>query len=125
MGVPLSHALWITAIGMGLVFAAILVLWGIMEALVRLIPPKKEADETAEGEAESAYVAVVPEVKMCKQRAAALAVSAALALNKASLSVGGKPQAWAAPSSWQVAQRAGQVAQRNPLISRRNRGNVP
>ena len=32
---PLVTSLWITLIGMGLVFIAILLLWGLMEALMR------------------------------------------------------------------------------------------
>jgi hypothetical protein len=62
----LSLPLQITLVGMGLVFASILLLWGLMAALVRILP-EKEGPVTATDELE------------LKQRAAAAAVSAALA----------------------------------------------
>lgn len=48
MSENLVVALQITVIGMGLVFAAILVLWGIMALLVRLTSEKPEAVQKAQ-----------------------------------------------------------------------------
>lgn len=67
----LTTALTVTALGMGLVFAMILILWGMMALLVRLIerPEKVEAGEVvAEPRPETAR----------KRRAAVAAVAAAL-----------------------------------------------
>ena len=67
----LSTALIVTALGMGLVFAMIITLWGLMALLVRLVSspePKEIAAVAAETISESAR----------KRRAAAAAVVAAL-----------------------------------------------
>jgi sodium pump decarboxylase gamma subunit len=72
MPVNLINALLITVIGMGLVFAAILFLWGLMAALVK-IAGKWSKEESAESPAES------DASKNRKRLAAAIAVSVALA----------------------------------------------
>ena len=50
----LSIALWITLIGMGLVFLAIILLWGVMAILVKLTSSKEsdvfDIEETIESE---------------------------------------------------------------------------
>ena len=65
-------AFQITVIGMGLVFAAIMVLWGLMAVLVRIAPERTKEDSTiksppADDQTEG------------KRRAAAIAVAVALA----------------------------------------------
>ena len=47
---PISSALIITVIGMGLVFIAIIALWGLMELMVRVTARYATGDETAESE---------------------------------------------------------------------------
>ena len=46
----IGQALQITAIGMIILFVSLLILWGVMEILVRLVKdgPKEEAEEAAE-----------------------------------------------------------------------------
>ena len=46
----IGQALQITLIGMAILFVSLLVLWGVMELLVRLVKdgPKEEAEETTE-----------------------------------------------------------------------------
>jgi Na+-transporting methylmalonyl-CoA/oxaloacetate decarboxylase gamma subunit len=63
----LSNALIITVVGMSLVFGSILLLWAVMALLVRLTADRSEivAEETASSDE-------------LKQRAAAVAVAAAL-----------------------------------------------
>jgi Na+-transporting methylmalonyl-CoA/oxaloacetate decarboxylase gamma subunit len=73
MGENLIIALQITAVGMGLVFLAIVLLWGLMAVLVRLTTQRKE---TAEGETEQ--TAAKAEMDR-KKRAAIAAVGIALA----------------------------------------------
>jgi Na+-transporting methylmalonyl-CoA/oxaloacetate decarboxylase gamma subunit len=66
----LSIALQITIVGMGLVFGAILVLWGVMVILVRLgAEPAERNGEAAHDKSESGR----------RKRAAAVAVAIALA----------------------------------------------
>jgi len=72
MSTNIILALEITAIGMGLVFAAILLLWGVMAALVRLAVAPAEEPEEAEAEPPA------PAVDR-KRMAAAIAVAYALA----------------------------------------------
>ena len=68
MNQDLSLALSITLVGMGLVFAAIILLWGLMALLVRLTskPTEKETVQNLQEQER-------------KRRAAVLAVSIALA----------------------------------------------
>ena len=80
----LSNSLLITVIGMGLVFAAILLLWGLM-ALIVLIPDGKDAEEEATVESPALETAS-EEIERAdqrelglKQQAAAAAVAFALA----------------------------------------------
>lgn len=120
MGSALTNALLITAIGMGLVFLAILALWGLMELMMRLGAERKTAaaveDDAAIEAAEEAPALSDPR----KARAAALAVSVALALRQRSA-------APAAPASglsaWQAVLRAGQLTQQMQSYNRRSRGN--
>jgi Na+-transporting methylmalonyl-CoA/oxaloacetate decarboxylase gamma subunit len=80
----LSNSLLITVIGMGLVFATILLLWGLM-ALIALIPDGKDAEEAAPVESPALETASVEMEQVdlresgLKQQAAAAAVAFALA----------------------------------------------
>ncbi|GAB4396164.1 MAG: hypothetical protein OHK0052_17080 [Anaerolineales bacterium] len=73
----LSVSLQITLIGMGLVFAALIALWGLMEAVVRLggadVPEAEEAEESA-----TPVVSINGEESARKRRAALAAVALAL-----------------------------------------------
>jgi Na+-transporting methylmalonyl-CoA/oxaloacetate decarboxylase gamma subunit len=72
MTTNLQLALQITLVGMGLVFAAIILLWGLMALLVRLAPeqPRQELPEAEENHQADLEL---------KRRAAAIAVAVALA----------------------------------------------
>ncbi len=118
MGPALINALLITAIGMGLVFLAILALWGLMELMVRLGADREEAAE--EGAALEAADEPPALTDPRKARAAALAVSVALALRQRAAS----PAAPASGlSAWQAVLRAGQLTQQMQSYNRRSRGN--
>lgn len=67
----INQALLITGVGMGILFASLLILWGVMELLVRLVKdaPEKEVEETIEP---AAYTLSDEELKA---RAAAAAVA--------------------------------------------------
>lgn len=101
MAETLEYALLITLIGMGLVFAVIVLLWGGIYALVRLMPqgqgeesaPESGPDESAER----------------RRRAAAAAVAMALLHREAA-----EPQVFPEPptaivSAWQAVTRANQL----------------
>jgi Na+-transporting methylmalonyl-CoA/oxaloacetate decarboxylase gamma subunit len=117
----MSNALWITLIGMGLVFIAILLLWGGMALLVR-ITTEREDGEPGRGEGEpevqpEAGSSVLSEtastsVSAHKRRAAAAAaaVSVALALRKPALHEN-EALPGSTLSAWQAVNRASQVNQ--------------
>ncbi len=100
-------ALWITLIGMGLVFIAILFLWGLMALLVRLTAEKAEPkpDEAPVPEEGSAGLLDA------RRRAAAAAVAVALSRRKP-VRPQGMAQAAGSFSAWQAVQRANQLSQR-------------
>ncbi len=99
----METALEITVIGMGLVFGAILLLWGVMAALVRVTaeraPATTEPDEKAMAREQ-------------RRRAAVAAVAVALAQEEAL-----EPRHFPLPptalvSAWQAVRRADQLGQR-------------
>ncbi len=124
--------LWITLIGMGLVFIGILALWGLMELIVKLTNryalTHPEEEEEGEGEAREAapIVEALPAAPAKKQEAAAVAVAIALALEaeiEAETPVLAQPQNGQA-SAWQAVMRSAQLTQRSNQFSRKSRGNV-
>lgn len=104
-------ALWITLIGMGLVFVAILLLWGLMALLVRLTDEKEVAEEEEALELEQAAVPTDGSLVDRKYRAAAAAVAIALALRKP-VRAGQTAQPAGSLSAWQAVNRANQISQR-------------
>ena len=79
------NVLLITAIGMGLVFVVIILLWGMMELLVRLLADKPAKEETAAAPALVEAETVEPEPQASgsrRQKAAAVAVAAALQIRR-------------------------------------------
>lgn len=104
----MENALWITLIGMSLVFVAILLLWGLMVLLVRLTTERKKVVE------ETAVTDQVPNPdieRRRKYRAAAAAVTFAMAMRLAD-----EPEQGVQPTelvtAWQAIHRASQVSQR-------------
>ncbi len=125
---PIVDALLITAIGMGLVFIAILLLWGLMELMMRLTM-KQALAEQAEAEAEEAVeagpepAAVETGGADLRRRAAAAAVAAALALNASSAHLSASLPGETV-SAWQSVRRASQLSMRSSAYSRKQRGDV-
>ncbi len=107
MTANLLNALIITAVGMGLVFASIVLLWGVMALLVRVTAERPEAEEPTAAEAQLSE-------REIKQRAAIAAVAAALAREAAGWVPFAAPQT-SAPSPWQSVMRGRQLKQRGPL----------
>jgi Na+-transporting methylmalonyl-CoA/oxaloacetate decarboxylase gamma subunit len=134
MNPTIVGALWITLIGMGLVFLSLLLLWGLMALIVSLTAKQAEAESAGEdeGEAEESQPEEVPsaqpETAILHQKAAATAVAVALSMQKK-----GKLQATAshpmlqsegeAVSAWQPVLRANQLTQKSRMFTRKQRGN--
>jgi len=126
--------LWITLIGMGLVFIGLLALWGFMELIVKFTNwyALRHPEEEEEGE-EAAFdetlpIEALPVPSAIKHQAAAAAVAVALALeaesevqapvfNQTQIGIG---QA----SAWQAVMRSTQLNQRSSQFNRKSRGNV-
>jgi sodium pump decarboxylase gamma subunit len=122
---PLATSLWITLIGMGLVFIAILLLWGLMEILMRFTArfaaeeAEEEAEETEpEGEPEALPAAVASLGQ--KQKAAAAAVAIAIALQRPAIKT---MPSGSAGSAWQAITRSSQLNHATH-IPRKSRGSV-
>ncbi|MBM4425296.1 MAG: sodium pump decarboxylase subunit gamma [Chloroflexi bacterium] len=107
MSSSLALSLQITLVGMSLVFAAIILLWGLMSTLMRLTAdrPQSSAAEPAEP----------TDSRELKRRAAVAAVAVALAVSRQSRP---PPQSPLPPtahvSPWQSVMRANQLKQRGP-----------
>lgn len=98
-------SLQITAIGMGLVFGAIIVLWGLMTLLTAIIKEKAPAEETAPAPA--------PVIDSgLKSRAAAAAVALALAEQEISTAHPLPPPPTTLVSAWQLGLRSRQMVEK-------------
>lgn len=132
MSHTLISALWITLIGMGLVFIALLLLWGLMELMVRLTsrsveekPPPETAPAVPCGndqavqraKAAAAAVAVVIACANAQPAGGAQISSHGAAVSK---NIAGAP---GAASAWQSANRSSQINQNAALYNRKPRGN--
>ena len=126
---PINSALIITAIGMGLVFIAIIALWGLMELMVRVTA--RYAAEEAAAEAEEGGEEAEPPVEIAaepvdgladlKRKAAAAAVVLALAQEEEQ-PVYAQMSSYTSGSAWQAVSRGGQLNQRATLYSRKSKG---
>jgi Na+-transporting methylmalonyl-CoA/oxaloacetate decarboxylase gamma subunit len=101
---PINQGLLITLIGMGLVFLAIILLWGLMVLIVRLgrDPEESGLDEPGGTELESQPK---KRIDLKKRLAAAAAVAYALARRSKDNQPGGVSSDTQG-NSWQTAQRA-------------------
>lgn len=120
----LNQGLLIAAIGMGLVFLALILLWGLMALLGRIPAGRKPAEEiaiAAEAPAEEAVEAVSPDNSL-RIKAAAAAVAIALGLQKSAILTA--PKSPNAVSSWLVARRSSQFNQNAVITNRKSRGSA-
>jgi len=120
---PITQGLLITAIGMGLVFLAIVLLWGFMNLLVNITADKKKeikpvivqepsdvGDTSETGKADSNQLAKI----------AAVAVAIAMSLQKQSPVI--RPQESTPVSPWQSTRRTQVLSQTAALLNRKSRG---
>jgi len=126
--------LWITLIGMGLVFIALLLLWALMEYTVKGTawynkrhPEEEEGGEEEETEAARA-VEELPAPPALKQQAAAVAIAVALALqdetSEPEIAVLQTTAYSGQPNGWQTVMRSAQLTQRSNQFTRKSRRNV-
>jgi len=109
----MANALWITLIGMGLFFVAILLLWGLMALLVELTTERKGARSEVSVDEHVAVEEVDPSIAQNrKRRAAAAAVAFAMARRLSE-----EPEQGVQPielvTAWQAVNRASQISQRS------------
>lgn len=120
----LSQGLLMTAIGMGLVFLALIFLWGLINLIARLPIGAKREEEAAP--AEEVEAAPAPPAEDNRQalraRAAAAAVAAALAMQRSAMRIA--PPTGQTVSAWQAARRSSQFALNAQITSRKTRSSV-
>ncbi|GAP22169.1 OadG family protein [Leptolinea tardivitalis] len=107
----------ITAIGMGLVFAAIVLLWGLMAGMVRLdarFQPKEETTSVVESSEETDHSALDNH-----RKAAAAALAVALAQRDLRKKTNTRPVIQPG-NSWQSVQRAQVLQDKSRIISHRS-----
>ncbi len=118
----INQSLLITAIGMGLVFILILLLWGFMAGLVTTtnrwdfmaeLGKKDESPETTNEVASTGADVKNPDI-------IAVAVAVALAVGQKTFRV--RPTQPNTTSSWQAVTRANTLAQINSINNRKPRG---
>jgi Na+-transporting methylmalonyl-CoA/oxaloacetate decarboxylase gamma subunit len=109
-------ALQITALGMGLVFGAILLLWGLMSLLTSITRDREPASEAIA----SGPAGMLATDEDLRAQAAAVAVAVALAEQQVSTHTFAEPPA-AIVSAWQLGMRTRQMYQKGNSIRRRAR----
>jgi Na+-transporting methylmalonyl-CoA/oxaloacetate decarboxylase gamma subunit len=107
----ISTALWITALGMGLVFGAIIVLWLMMVLLTAVLKDKTPAPESALEAAPAATITSLPE-SSAKAQAAAMAVAMALAEQEICSARALAEPPTAIVSAWQLGMRTRLLAEK-------------
>ena len=111
----LSNSLLITVIGMGLVFAVLILLWGLMLLVMRMISHDTEKNAPVEEipDLPTPATSDEPPVKdLQRQRAAAAAVAVAIALIPPSTAAPAAPPPPVRLSAWQAVGRSNQIYSR-------------
>ena len=112
-------ALQITALGMGLVFTAIILLWWMMNLLTFLTTDKEPASGATESASERTSIVVMDDE--LKAQAAVVAVAMALAEQQVSSAHPFTEPPPAIVSAWQLGMRTRQMYQKGVSIRRRAR----
>jgi len=120
---PITQGLLITAIGMGLVFLAIVLLWGLMNFLVNITADKKKENKPVVVQESSEVIDTAETGKTDSNqlaKIAAVAVAIAMSLQKQSPVI--RPQESTPVSPWQSARRTQVFSQPAALLNRKSRG---
>jgi sodium pump decarboxylase gamma subunit len=118
----MNNALLISLIGAGMVFVGLILLWIMMDILVRLTNRKKGIPEKTENTEPNVMAA--EDSTDIKQQAAAIAVAAALALSASPLSMNPTIQSQAL-SPWQELHRTRQLNQAGRINSHEDKRKNP
>lgn len=111
----MKEVIWISLIGAGLVIGGLVLLWFLMDALVRVTATRKR-----EGSGHEAEAPIGPGTDDAKKRkAAAAAVAFALARSSLLISVDNKTSNLTA---WQSANRSRQLNNHPHSVSRKRKG---
>ena len=113
-------ALEITALGMGLVYAAIMLLWWMMALLTRLLAEKDASSALSASESDAVESTPVMD-KNHKAQAAAVAVAIALAESQACPIQTLQTPPTAIVSAWQLGMRTRQLSEKGTPIVRKPR----
>ena len=114
-------ALEITALGMGLVFAALILLWGLMALLTSLTADQGSVADSAEPFEQTQGRPVSGRASDDKARVAAIAVAFALAQEETALAHLLSDPPTAIVSAWQLGTRTKQLYQKGERINRQPR----
>jgi Na+-transporting methylmalonyl-CoA/oxaloacetate decarboxylase gamma subunit len=114
----IALALQITALGMGLVFGAILLLWGMMSLLTKLTADKDSASDSPKPFDQTQGKPVSVSETEALARAAAVAVALAMAEQQLSSAHPLKDPPTAIVSAWQLGMRTRQMTQKGARFSR-------
>jgi Na+-transporting methylmalonyl-CoA/oxaloacetate decarboxylase gamma subunit len=121
----LVSALWITLIGMGLVFIALVLLWGLMALMVNATTKMAEkeaaevAGETGEVEAAAVEEEIIQPGTALRAKAAAAAIAVALQMQAKTIGQRGSLPAPEPFSAWQSVMRANRLTQKSRTFSRK------
>jgi len=112
----LQQGLLIAAIGMGLVFAVIIFLWGLMALMMRLTS-RQDSVENAPAEVDDTAAHIMSELKEVEDQrgtaaAAAVAVGLAITATQGSKLGGDGRESTGGPSAWQSFHRTRQLESR-------------
>ena len=125
MSTPIQTSLLITGVGMGLVFVAIILLWGMMELVVKSTADKPKNHNTDVPETEENTEILQPALQsdqFTRKKAAAAAVAFAIAAEKTARSSQPEPTTQGNISTWQAVMRAGNLNQISNFQKRDPRG---
>ena len=118
---PITQGFLITAIGMGLVFIAILLLWALMDVLVRVTndKPAETVSVKVENNAEEKPAIQTEDKTQRLHQIASVAVAVAMSLQKQFPII--KPQESGTLSAWQTSKRSQVLNQSTALLNRKSR----
>ncbi len=110
----LQQALMITIIGVGLVFAVLFVMWGLMAVLVRVTTPRTAAEAPAPEDtaATAGDAAITAAPTAARRRAALVGVAVALAIEAERAIAPPLTPAQGAISPWQATIRGNALSRR-------------
>jgi len=119
---PISQGLFITGIGMGLIFLAILFLWGLIFVLVKFTQEQPKENKNA-----AETVIETKEVESAKsgdsqllRKVALIAVAIATASQKHGMVINPQDSGYVSP--WQSTKRTHILGQSSALLNKKSRG---